>query len=122
MGGRFELCINKLFALPGTRLAERMARDGVTLGDTSRDRLFDYYSRLFWAATFSANARWAVWLLQRVRVFRRYPRWLNLGFVEWLVRGPIGRLVDRMQWHLEDWGWLPKRLQLQIQASQALEP
>ena len=41
MGGRFELCINKLFALPGTRLAERMARDGVTLGDTSRDRLFD---------------------------------------------------------------------------------
>jgi radical SAM superfamily enzyme YgiQ (UPF0313 family) len=115
MGGRFELCINKLFVLPGTRLAERMLRDGVSAGDKSRDRLFDYYSRLFWAATFSANPRWAVRLLRWARVFRRHPRWLHLGFVEWLVGGPVGHLVDRVQWHLEDWGWLPKRIQLQIQ-------
>jgi hypothetical protein len=112
MGGRFELCVNKLFVLPGTRLAERMSRDGVIAGDRSRDRLFDYYCRLFWAATFSANARWAVRLLHGARVFRRHPRWLNLGFVEWLVAGPVGHLVDRVQWHLEDWGWLPKRIQL----------
>jgi len=94
IGGRYDLCVNKLFALPGTHLAERMARDGATAGDPSKDRLFHYYCRLFWVASFSPNSRWVVRLLERLRVFRRHPGWLNLGLVEWFLCGPIGQTID----------------------------
>jgi radical SAM superfamily enzyme YgiQ (UPF0313 family) len=94
IGGRLSLCLNKLSVLPGTRLAERMARDGVTLSDPSKERLFHYYSRLFWTASFSPNSRWVVRLIERLRLFRRRPEWLSLGLVEWFLCGPIGRTID----------------------------
>jgi hypothetical protein len=94
VGGRFLLCVNKLSVLPGTRLAQKMERDGVKAGDRSKDRMFHYYSRLFWIAAFSPNARWVVRLAEWLRLFRRFPGLLKLGPVRWLLCGPIGKAID----------------------------
>src|SRR5438874_1553471 len=75
--GPYGLCINKLFVLPGTPLAEQMRRDGKTI-DTSRDELFAYYCRLFSIASLSAFSRPAVRALQRFGVFRRHPGLVNM--------------------------------------------
>ena len=57
--GPYGLCINKLFVLPGTPLAEQMRHDGKTLeGGLSTD-LFGYYCRLFSIASLSrSRAGW----------------------------------------------------------------
>jgi SAM-dependent methyltransferase len=96
MGGRYQVCVNKLYVLPGTHLDERMSRDGVTAGGRAKDRLFHYYSRLFWIASFSPNPRWLIRLLEWLRIFRWRPALLHLGFVEWLLCGPIGKTIDAL--------------------------
>jgi len=77
MRGGFSMCINKLFVLPGTKLAEVMERDGLKVGDASRDKLFNYYCRLFWVASYSRHARHAVRLIGKLDLFRRRPELLN---------------------------------------------
>lgn len=93
--GAYGLCVNKLFVLPGTPLAERMLRDGKTLDDPARETLFSYYCRLFWIASFAQTAKWAVRLIQSRNVFRRKPHWIPMGLVEWFLEAadPIYRAV-----------------------------
>ncbi|MBW1873623.1 MAG: radical SAM protein, partial [Deltaproteobacteria bacterium] len=45
MGGRYELAVNKLFALPGTKIAQQMERDGIKIDPSEKDVMFDYYCR-----------------------------------------------------------------------------
>jgi hypothetical protein len=82
MEGGFDLCVNKLFVLPGTKLASRMERDGLKIRDSSKDRMFNYYCRLFWIASFSRHSRHAVSLVERFRILRKYPQLLNPEWVE----------------------------------------
>lgn len=82
IGGGFDMCVNKLFILPGTRMAEQMKKEGKVAGDPSRDRLFNYYCRLFWITSFSRHSRKLVDLLRRVPVFRTHPALLNPSLVE----------------------------------------
>jgi len=77
MGGGFSMCINKLFVLPGTKLAEQMEKDGLTVGDASRDSMFNYYCRLFWIASFSPYSPQFIRLIHRIGLFRRHPALLN---------------------------------------------
>lgn len=77
MGGGFSMCINKLFVLPGTKMATQMALDGLKAGDPSRDKMFSYYCRLFWIASYSRHSRRAVRLIESVPVFRRRPELLS---------------------------------------------
>jgi radical SAM superfamily enzyme YgiQ (UPF0313 family) len=77
MGGGFSMCINKLFVLPGTKLAEQMEKDGLTVGDSSRDAMFNYYCRLFWISSFSSHSRPFIKLIHRIGIFRRQPALLN---------------------------------------------
>ncbi len=85
MKGGFSMCINKLFVLPGTKLAEQMEKDGITVGDSSRDSMFNYYCRLFWIASFSPYSPQLIRFLERVGVFRRYPSLLNPLHVKGLL-------------------------------------
>jgi radical SAM superfamily enzyme YgiQ (UPF0313 family) len=85
MGGGFGLCVNKLFVLPGTKMAEKMARDGLVIGDSARDAMFNYYCRLFWITSFTKHARPLVWAIQRMRVFRERPELLRPEKIEELL-------------------------------------
>jgi len=96
MRGGFDMCVNKLFILPGTRLAQQVRRDGKDIPDESKDKLFNYYCRLFWIASFSPNAGWAVRVLKQARLLRSHPQFLHMGLVEWVLRGPIGRAINGM--------------------------
>jgi radical SAM superfamily enzyme YgiQ (UPF0313 family) len=82
IGGGFDMCVNKLFILPGTKMAEQLKVDGVAIGDSSRDRLFNYYCRLFWITSMSRRAGQLVHLIEKVRVFRRRPELLSPLLVE----------------------------------------
>lgn len=82
IGGGFDMCINKLFVLPGTKMAEHMKADGIAVGDASRDAMFNYYCRLFWISSMTSRSRSLVRTLQRVPVFRRHPTLLNPQVVE----------------------------------------
>ncbi|MBE7560254.1 B12-binding domain-containing radical SAM protein [bacterium] len=78
MRGGYTMCINKLFVLPGTKMAEQMAKDGRTLQlGPERERLFNFYCRLFWLASYSPHARPLVRLLQAAPGLRRRPELIN---------------------------------------------
>jgi radical SAM superfamily enzyme YgiQ (UPF0313 family) len=93
MKGPFGLCINKLFVLPGTPLAEQMRRDGKTLEEGARAGLFAWYCRLFSIACLSEFSGTAVRLVKRLRVFRRHPGWIPMPAFEFVFR--IVNAVDR---------------------------
>src|SRR5271157_170688 len=84
--GPYGLCINKLFVLPGTPLAERMRRDGKAIGDGPRNELFAHYCRLFWMASFSAFSRPVVRAGKRFGIFRRHPALVNMTAIEFGFR------------------------------------
>jgi len=85
LGGGYEMCVNKLFALPGTRFAEQMKRDGLQVGASPKDSMFDYYCRLFWMTSYRRGARAAVNFVRSVPLFRRHPWLVNPVLVEWFV-------------------------------------
>ena len=76
--GAYGLCINKLFVLPGTPLAEQMRRDGKAPEDGSRDNLFGYYCRLFTIASLSRFAAPVVRLVEHFEIFRKNPSLINM--------------------------------------------
>ena len=84
--GPYGLCINKLFVLPGTPLAEQMRRDGKALEDGSRNDLFGYYCRLFSIASLSPFSSWVVRLVKRWDIFRRHPGLINMTAMEFGFR------------------------------------
>jgi anaerobic magnesium-protoporphyrin IX monomethyl ester cyclase len=85
VGGGYEMAINKLFVLPGTMMAQRMERDGVKIQESEKDRLFDYYCRLFWITSYRHNGPAAVRIIQRFSIFKKHPRLINPALVEWLI-------------------------------------
>lgn len=82
IGGGFDLCINKLFVLPGTVLAERMCEEGITAGSPEKDRMFDYYCRLYWITSYTRHARLLVGLINKAAIFRRFPGLINPVLIE----------------------------------------
>ncbi|MAG56488.1 MAG: hypothetical protein CMJ83_09370 [Planctomycetes bacterium] len=108
MRGGFSMCINKLFVLPGTKMAEDMKRDGITVGDGSRDSLFNYYCRLYWITSFTRHSKLVVGIIERMRIFRRYPWLLNPTITEALIN-PIGFVRSQAKNHL------PRRLVKKLQ-------
>ena len=54
-----------------------MAEDGLTVGDSSRDTMFSYYSRLFWIASYSPHSAKLIKLIDRIGIFRHRPDLLN---------------------------------------------
>jgi anaerobic magnesium-protoporphyrin IX monomethyl ester cyclase len=70
-GGPFGLCVNKLFVLPGTALAESVAREGTSVDE--RAAMFEHFSRLFWIASRSPVSNYIVRFIQRFHAFRRWP-------------------------------------------------
>src|SRR5262249_1019091 len=86
MEGPYGLCINKLFILPGTPLAEQMRRDGKTVEDRSRDDLFAYYCRLFSIVSLSAFSAPGARLVQRFSIFRRHPDLIHMRSLEFGFR------------------------------------
>jgi radical SAM superfamily enzyme YgiQ (UPF0313 family) len=84
--GGFGLCVNKLFVLPGTHLAQQMKLDGLVIADSAKDRMFNYYCRLFWISSFSKFSGPLIRLIQKVRLFRRHPEMLNPAVIKRLLR------------------------------------
>ena len=98
--GPYGLCINKLFVLPGTSLAEQMRRDGVQLEDRSRDHLFGYYCRLFSIASLSRFSGWVARSARSLAIFRRRPALLHMPALEFGFR--IVNALDRRALLLRD--------------------
>ena len=99
MKGPYGLCINKLFVLPGTPLAEQMRRDGKQLEDGGRDRLFRCYCRLFSIASLRPRAALVVRFLSRISLLRRYPGLIHVAAIDfpfraaYAVRRSVSRLI-----------------------------
>jgi hypothetical protein len=86
IGGPYGLCINKLFVLPGTPLADQMRRDGKQLDEGDRGGLFAYYCRLFSIASLSPFGGLVVRAVKRLAAFRRRPGLIHMGAVEFGLR------------------------------------
>lgn len=50
----YDICVNKLYLMPGTELSEKIKRIQL---DKAKTRLFDYYSSLFWIASYFRCSR-----------------------------------------------------------------
>lgn len=87
----FDIWVNKLFVLPGTKLARRMAEEGVEIGPSELDPIFNYYTRLFWIASFCGNSRPLIHRIMELNVFRTAPWLLDTDRVaKWLsTHGPM---------------------------------
>ena len=100
LGGNFNICVNKLFVLPGTKLAEQMQNDGIDLSDTSRDTLFNYYCRLYWIASSSYFSRPVIRTLEKIPIFKKYPELINPFIIKAVlspdrILGKLKKLVLR---------------------------
>jgi radical SAM superfamily enzyme YgiQ (UPF0313 family) len=98
MKGPYGLCINKLFVLPGTPLAEQMRRDGKQIEDGGRDRLFRCYCRLFSIASLRPRAALVVRFLSRISLLRRYPGLIHVAAIDFPFRAAyaVRRCVSRL--------------------------
>jgi radical SAM superfamily enzyme YgiQ (UPF0313 family) len=86
MGGGYRMAVNKLYVLPGTKIAEQMNRDGIKIEELEKKNLmFDYYCRLFWIASFTRHSRPIINMIDRARIFRYYPKLLKPTLIEALV-------------------------------------
>lgn len=99
IGGGFTLCVNRLFVLPGTMLAVQMEKDGKAIGDPDKEDMFNYYARLIWITSFTAHARIIIAIIDKMKIFRRYPRLLNPIVVEAIVN-PISGAKEFARFHL----------------------
>jgi len=74
----YWLCLNRLSVIPGTDISSMITPD-VQDRAWGKDvqRMFDYYSRLYWLAPFTrAHKSTATWI-QTVNLFRRFPGLIN---------------------------------------------
>ncbi len=77
LNGSFRISVNKLFILPGTKLAEKIKDDGYDLKNLAGEKLFDYYSRLYWIATSEHGSRFVVRIIQKLFFFKKHPNLIN---------------------------------------------
>lgn len=83
----FDIWINKLFVLPGTKLSRKMAEEGVEIAPTDRDTLFNFYARLYWIASFGTQTRPLVERLLTMTCFYKAPWLLDMETVrDWITR------------------------------------
>lgn len=118
IGCGYDMCVNKLFVLPGTGLANKMLHDGLSFEQSDeRVRMFDYYVRLFWIASFGPAAKRVISLIQAMPQLRRNPRLLNPALLE--------PLVSPVRWVLSDdraWGKAPAVQSLRKWSERAARP
>jgi hypothetical protein len=80
----FHLCVNKLYALKGTKIFDLVQDRKKSRKGILANRVFVYYARLFWLATTEPpkNVRW----IERARIFQYVPslfRWLERAKAAW---------------------------------------
>ena len=69
MGGGFDLCVNKLFVLPGTKISQIMMNDNMDISKVEKsEALFNYYCRLFWITSFTSHARQIINLIEKLKI------------------------------------------------------
>jgi len=78
----YDMNVNKLFVLPGTILAKKMAKDQVMIGPSEKDAMYNFYSRLFWVAAFQGNVRAIIDRILEIGTFREQPWLLDMGHVK----------------------------------------
>ncbi|HET7617994.1 MAG TPA: radical SAM protein [Vicinamibacterales bacterium] len=110
IGGGFEMCINKLFVLPGTKMAQQMAAEGKPIENGSRDKLFNYYCRLYWITSFTRHSKKLIGFVERMPIFRRRPELLNPAVLEfvlhpvrWSIAQGRRRLPATVVEAIQDW-------------------
>jgi radical SAM superfamily enzyme YgiQ (UPF0313 family) len=102
MGGGYDVVVNKLFVLPGTRMAEQMKIDGVTIPGPEREQMFNYYARLFWLSSFNERSVRLVKAIHSRPFFRRH-RWLiNPAIIEPIV-SPRSAMLGFMRNRAPNW-------------------
>jgi hypothetical protein len=87
----YELCINKLYVLPGTELNDTLS--GMTI-DEGQERMFRYYSSLFWIASYFDLSKGLVRLIQKAGIFEKYPQALKPLLVSIRAIAKAVSLVD----------------------------
>ena len=70
----YDLCINKLYVLPGTKLYEQLADYEI---DKNKFLMFSYYSALFQISSYFKNAKILIRVIKSVYIFSRYPALLK---------------------------------------------
>ena len=93
----FDIWVNKLFVLPGTKLAKKMAQEGVEVGPSHMDALFNLYARLYWIASFCGKSRPLITRILEMPEFRKAPWLLDTARVEeWLETHTPMDAIDAM--------------------------
>lgn len=82
MNSGYDMNVNKLFVLPGTILAKKMALDKTMIGPSSKDAMFNFYSRLFWIAAFQGHVRAIIDRIFEIGIFKDEPWMLDMGKVK----------------------------------------
>jgi radical SAM superfamily enzyme YgiQ (UPF0313 family) len=80
----FHLCVNKLYALKGTKIFDLVENHRKNSKSILPDRVFIYYARLFWLTT--TDRKKVVNLIETIRIFQVAPflfQWFDYAKAEW---------------------------------------
>ncbi|MCI5118331.1 MAG: radical SAM protein [Candidatus Electrothrix sp. LOE1_4_5] len=83
INGAFNIAVNKLFILPNTRISQIFQQNNIALELVKQNELlFNYYSRLFWIAALANRPARLVSIIEKFKIFRKYPKYLNPQIIE----------------------------------------
>jgi radical SAM superfamily enzyme YgiQ (UPF0313 family) len=102
----YGFSVNKLYILKGTQMYE-LAKGLETKKDKNvmPDRVFNYYSRLFWLTT--QYNKHVIALIQKIPIFKRFPFLISISFT-WLLR--VMRIARRLIMLIKNLKWFFKIL------------
>lgn len=97
----YDICVNKLYILPGTELSKELKgiepdRDASGISKDA-NRIFDYYSRLFWLASYFKNSATVINFIKSIRIFERYPVLLKPVLYIFFVLGSLNKGIYRFK-------------------------
>jgi radical SAM superfamily enzyme YgiQ (UPF0313 family) len=90
----YEICVNKLYLLPGTELHERLSAAGT--GELNKD-MFRFYTGLFWLSSYFKTGRILVSIVKATGIFEKYPVLLKPVLITARLFGKFDLTIYKMK-------------------------
>jgi hypothetical protein len=88
----YDICVNKLYVAPGTELSK-----GIKSVVADGTDIFDYYSALFWIASYFKRSKGIVGAVKSIGLLERYRMLRTLFLAFFHLMGNMNRICNKLR-------------------------